>query len=367
MKKNILIVDDSALMRRVLSDIINKNNKFSVTEVAKNGEDALKILQERAKDIHAMVVDIHMPKMNGVELLKHINAYKIHIKTIVISAIATEDTEETIEALELGAFDFIEKPNALFGQKNEVFAQKLIECLELATGSTIEKAVSKPIAASHIQPAKINHQKNKVLQSGLEAKGSVVRGNKLVALACSTGGPKALQKVIPLLPCNLDAPMLVVQHMPAGFTKSLANRLNELSDIHVKEAEDGEVLKKGVVYIAQGGLQLRVLESNGEFRLSERVEEARNGLKPCADIMYESLVGKNYEEITCVVLTGMGSDGTQGIKQLSKKNNIYTIAQNAATCTVYGMPKMIAQSGLVNEVLPLEKIAGAIRTHVGVQ
>ena len=190
---------------------------------------------------------------------------------------------------------------------------------------------------------------------------------KIVALACSTGGPKALNCLVPMLPKNLNAPMLIVQHMPEGFTNSLAQRLDELSAIHVKEAENGELIQKGVVYIAKGGSQLRLKQSGISNQLQVTVEEARNGLKPCADIMYESLLECDFDEIICVVLTGMGADGTLGISQLNDKKNIYVISQTKETCIVYGMPKVVADAGLSDEVVPLEKIAECITKIVGVR
>lgn len=189
----------------------------------------------------------------------------------------------------------------------------------------------------------------------------------LIALACSTGGPNALQKVIPLLPKNLNSSFIVIQHMPAGFTKSLSHRLNELSEMEVREAKDGELVKKGIVYVAKGGCQLRVKTVNNQSFFSIEKGNPRGGLSPCADVLYESLVDSIYDEITCVVLTGMGGDGTLGIKKLEKQKKIYVIAQNQETCTVYGMPKVIAESGLVDEVVPLNQVAEAIVNHVGVQ
>ena len=194
-------------------------------------------------------------------------------------------------------------------------------------------------------------------------------GNKLVALACSTGGPKALQSVIPYLPKNLNAPMVLVQHMPAGFTKSMADRLNEVSDIHVKEAEDGDVLQKGTIYIAPGGKHMEVKKSpdgSHKIRLNDELPPI-GGLKPCADITYDSLRTCGYDQIVCVVLTGMGADGTKGIKSLAKSKPVYVISQNAETCVVYGMPKSIAETGLVNEVVPLTQVAQTITKNVGVQ
>ena len=158
---------------------------------------------------------------------------------------------------------------------------------------------------------------------------------------------------------------MLVQHMPVGFTASLSARLDEMSEIRVREAQDGEVLQKGTVYIAKGGSQMRVIEKNRHEFVRE--EGARNGLKPCADILYESLRESSFEDITCVIMTGMGADGTKGILQLKETNKIYVIAQNAESSTVYGMPKAIAESGAVDEIKDLDLIADAIIKHVGVR
>lgn len=366
MKKNILIADDSALMRRVLSDIINKDDRFYVADVARNGEAALALLKENAEKYDVVLLDFFMPDMNADELLLHLHK-KIKAKVIVISGIIKSDAMEIIYALEHGAFDFVTKPENFAKAKEKQFGDRLLKCIELAafqedTQKEMCNIVSAKSLSKRDKPISINQNKN-----NKKSRKGRMQGGKLIALACSTGGPKALQQVIPKLPADLAAPMIVVQHMPKGFTKSLAERLDQMSEVKVKEAEDGEVLTKGVVYIAKGGSQLRV-DSKGDKSILRVTEEAaRNGLKPCADIMYESLVDSTFEEIICVVLTGMGGDGTEGIKQLSKKNNIYSITQTADTCTVYGMPKVFYQSGLADEVVPLQNIAGAIRKHMGVQ
>lgn len=367
MKKNILIIDDSALMRRLLSDIIKQDGRFHVADMAKNGSAALKLIKENPDKYSVILLDFFMPDMNADELLKKITGLHIKAKVVLISGVIKEDAMEIIEALENGAFDFVTKPGNFVLGKKEGFQKKLLQCIELAATVEDEKKVSttKYKVAKELKVQEQSILKNTNTEQE-KRKGSV-RGEKLVALACSTGGPKALHQVVPKLPKNLDAPMVVVQHMPQGFTNSLAVRLNEMSEVSVKEAEDGEVMEKGTVYIARGGSQLRIVKDMGKYSLKVTQEPARNGLKPCADIMYESLVGSEFDEITCVVLTGMGADGTAGIKQLSKTNNIYSIAQNAETCTVYGMPKVFFESGLVNEVLPLQNIAEAIWKHVGVR
>lgn len=194
------------------------------------------------------------------------------------------------------------------------------------------------------------------------------KGNKLVALACSTGGPKALQSVIPYLPGNLDAPMVLVQHMPVGFTKSMADRLNELSKISVKEAQEGDILKKGWVYVAPGGKHMEVARMpDGRHKIVLNDMPAIGGLKPCADIMYDSLTRSGFDEIVCVVLTGMGADGKKGILSLERAKPIHVISQNAETCVVYGMPKAVYEAGVVDEVVPLTEVAATITKRVGVQ
>lgn len=189
---------------------------------------------------------------------------------------------------------------------------------------------------------------------------------KVVAIASSTGGPKALQTLIPLLPANLNAPVLIVQHMPAGFTEALAVRLNSLSPVSVKEAEEGDVLAPGWAYLARGGRHMRVVKNGSRHLIHYTDEPPREGVRPCANYMYESLAECGYDEAVCAVLTGMGADGTAGIKNLMEKKKVTVFAQNEATCAVYGMPKSIVLSGLSQKEIPLEKIAQEIIKNVGV-
>ncbi len=195
----------------------------------------------------------------------------------------------------------------------------------------------------------------------------VKAGSAIVAIASSTGGPHALHSVIPQLPANLAAPVLLVQHMPKGFTKSLAERMDELSGLHVKEAVDGEELQKGTVYIAKGGVHMTVQHSSiGRYIIRYTDEPMRDGVKPNANYMFESLSGAEFGRVVCVVLTGMGADGTEGIAALKKTDNTYVITQDEETCTVYGMPGSVAKAGLSDAILPLDDIAREIVRHVGV-
>jgi two-component system chemotaxis response regulator CheB len=324
--------------------------------------DGLTILQSRAKEFDAVLLDINMPRMNGIEMLAELKDRNIKVAVIIVSTIAKKDAKETIRALELGAFDFVKKPESYLEVKSNMFSDRILECLTIVT-----QAEPKPDKA--VTEEKPETTKQVIRESSRRKASETVpqNANKLVALACSTGGPKALHTVIPGLPKNLDASVLIVQHMPGGFTKSLADRLNELSQITVKEAEDGDILSKGTVYIAKGGYQMRLKRQvDGQYCITISKEPARHGLLPCADIMYESLTDTNFDQITCVVLTGMGGDGTAGITQLSKKQNIYVIAQNEETSIVYGMPKVIKEAGLVDEVVALSDVSGAIAKNVGV-
>lgn len=191
-------------------------------------------------------------------------------------------------------------------------------------------------------------------------------GTKIVAIACSTGGPKALQKVIPMLPANLAAPVLIVQHMPEGFTQALAGRLDMLSELSVKEAADGDVVEAGKVYLARGGKHMLVAAEAGKHVIRYSDGPAREGVKPCANYMYESLAECGYDEVICIVMTGMGADGTAGIRNLKKKKRVSVIAQNEKTCTVYGMPRSISAAGLTEKEVPLEQLANEIIKNVGV-
>ena len=375
-KKNILVVDDSALMRRLISDIINSDERFQVSDLAMIGLEAFDLVTRERGRYDAILLDINMPRMNGIEFLEQLEKLKIRQKVIIVSTVAKEGAKETVRCLELGAFDFVTKPDSFMEARNNTFRSMLLASLKAATGvdfglpaAPARQAAARPKAES------ITSAASKALYGATSAPvkraphRQVPAGSKkLVALACSTGGPKALQSVIPLLPAELDAPFVLVQHMPPGFTKSLADRLNELSKITVKEAEEGDVLQKGTVYIAKGGSQMRVVKRGGGYQIALNADEpARGGLKPCADILYESLTELDFDEITCVVLTGMGGDGTLGIKQLNNQKNIYVIAQDEPTCTVYGMPRVVAEAGLVDEVVPLTAVAEAITKNVGVR
>lgn len=354
--KKILIVDDSALMRSVLCDIINKDKRFRVEDRATNGLEALNLLTRKSYD--AVVLDVNMPQMNGLELLEELRKRKIAVKVVMASTDTKEGAQIALDALELGALDFVHKPDNISDCRKDSFAKRLIEIIWTATESR-EPVFDKPYTPEDIKKTK------KVVEL-VSKHAKQILGKKVVAIASSTGGPKALQSVIPRLPANLNAPIVIIQHMPYGFTASLAERLNMLSELNVKEAEEGDVLAPGNVYVAMGGRHLKIRYSGGRHTIFYTDEPNREGVKPCANYMYETLAESGYDEVLCVVMTGMGSDGTKGIDYLKNRKKIHVIAQEEESCAVYGMPKSIVKAGLSNQSVPLEQIAQEIIMNVGV-
>lgn len=355
MGRKFLIIDDSALMRRVISDIIKLNSEYEVLDTAVDGVDGLDKLVAHPGYYDLVILDINMPKMNGLEMLEMLQKNHMHEAVVVVSTVAIEGAKETIRALELGALDFVKKPENFYEVKGDGFKNKILKVIEMVTGSDFNRV---PVATMPTHTDVRVHVPVKRVKPGT---------NKIVAIACSTGGPKSLQHVIPYLPENLDAGVVLVQHMPKGFTASLAMRLNSLSKAVVKEAEDGEVIEKGHVYIAPGGMHIIIAQSGKNHVIRYSDQPPVDGLRPCANIMFKSLSDTDYDDITCVVLTGMGADGTKGIQSLvDTGRRVHVIAQDAESCIVYGMPRAIAEAGLANEIQPLNKISESIIKNVGV-
>lgn len=266
--KNILLVDDSALMRRVLCDIIDSDKRFHVQDRAVNGLDALNLLSRKTYD--AVILDVNMPQMNGLELLKQLQKRGIQAKIIMASTATSDGAKVTLDALELGALDFIHKPNSTLECRDGDFGEELLRILSAVTemdvpssaravgptapGGRIGLTGIAPAAVERKAPAPLVPPASSVPAAPPVSSGKAVydAGSQIVAIASSTGGPKALQAVLPKLPANLKAPVVVVQHMPPGFTNSLAERLNSMSALTVKEAAEGDLLLPGNAYIAMG-------------------------------------------------------------------------------------------------------------------
>jgi two-component system, chemotaxis family, protein-glutamate methylesterase/glutaminase len=357
-KIKVLIVDDSAFMRKLIQDFLTEDPRMTVVGTARDGEDAIKKVKELEPDV--VTLDVEMPILNGIEALKRIMAEK-PTPVVMLSSTTKEGAENTILAIQYGATDFITKPSGAISLDLHKVKQELVEKVLSASKANIKQLVKtnsqeKNTVKEHNDYSKIEPSKKYHLNT--------LSGKKLVSIGTSTGGPRALQQVITKLPKSIDAPVLVVQHMPAGFTKSLAVRLDSLSEVHVKEAEDGDILQKGTVYIAPGGYHLKIkwLGSNLAIQLDQSAP--RNGHRPAVDVMFESCSELSQYAKIAVIMTGMGSDGTKGLIKLKESGNVVAIAESEETSIVFGMPKAAIATKLVDEVKNVDNIAETIMKYV---
>lgn len=348
----VLIVDDSAFIRKVIKDILEIDKEIEVVGLARNGKEALEKIPILNPDV--ITLDIEMPVMDGIETLREIvNKYKIPV--IMLSSLTTEGADLTLKALEIGAVDFVQKPKNVFNVSSEIKQDLLIEKIKIVSKSNL-KIDDKISGGKAIYKRELKISKTKYDKESFDA---------IVAIGTSTGGPRALQQVIPKIPKDINAAIVIVQHMPPGFTKSLANRLDTLSHIKVKEGEDGEKLMRGCCYIAPGDFHMSVIQKNRDYIVRLDKNPPISGLRPAADILMESVSKLNNINKLGIILTGMGSDGAKGIVEM-KKANSYIIAEDEKSCIVFGMPKSAINTGSVDLVLPLDKIGDEIINRVEV-
>ncbi|GAE36049.1 chemotaxis response regulator protein-glutamate methylesterase CheB [Halalkalibacter akibai JCM 9157] len=338
----VLVVDDSAFMRKVISDMLNKYPGIQVIGTARNGQEALKKRKELRPDV--MTLDVEMPVMNGLETLKQLME-EDPCPTVMVSSTTKQGAENTLLAMEYGAVDFVTKPSGAISLDIDKVEHQIIDKVIYASKAKVirkeEKNVNRPLS-NRVVPQKKMNQK------------------KIVAIGISTGGPRALKEVIPKLQASIQAPIVIVQHMPAGFTLSLAERLNSLSDITVKEARDGDFLQNGTAYVAPGGFHLSIKKKGDAFVAHLHTEEPRRGHRPSVDVLYESLAEIPTVDTVAVIMTGMGADGTEGLIKLKKTSNCYAIAEAEKSCVVFGMPKAAIRTNLVDEIVPVEEISRCI-------
>ncbi|MGE5417137.1 MAG: protein-glutamate methylesterase/protein-glutamine glutaminase [Acidobacteriota bacterium] len=351
MKKiRVLVVDDSAFMRRVISDIINKQPDMEAIGTSRNGKEALEKIKEMTPDV--VTLDVEMPVMDGLEALERIMTEE-PMPVIMLSSLTQSGADATMRALQRGAVDFIPKPSGTVSLDIEKVSDEIINKIRVAAGAraSVRRLTIPPPTPIITRPQLV---KQATVQGQLE---------KMVVIGTSTGGPKALHEVIPQLPGNLAAGVLVVQHMPPGFTKSLAERLDSLSNVNVKEAEDGEPVYPGCVYIAPGDFHLKVKQSGGpgsrRLNISLTKDPAVSGHRPSVDAMFESAISEFWSPMVGVVMTGMGADGAKGVIGIKQKGGI-VIAEDKSTCIVFGMPKSVIETGCADKIVPLPQIAQEI-------
>jgi two-component system, chemotaxis family, protein-glutamate methylesterase/glutaminase len=359
-KIKVLIVDDSAFMRKLIQDFLSEHPSIEIIGTARNGEDALKKIKLLQPDVVTM--DIEMPVLNGLDALQVIMKEQ-PVPVVMLSSTTRQGAENTMLAMQYGAIDFITKPSGAISLDLYKVKELIIEKVLLASKANIKQLVNKDscVKSTIIQAGECSKIERKERNFQSSSKNS----KKLVCIGTSTGGPRALQQVVTKLPKTLDAPVFVVQHMPAGFTKSLAARLDSLSECTVKEAIDGEIAQKGTVYIAPGGFHLTVREMGTNLKIKLDAEtEPKNGHRPSVDIMFESISHiKGYAKIA-VIMTGMGADGAQGLIDLKNNGSVSAIAESQETSIVFGMPKAAIATKLVDDVQDVDKIAETILKYI---
>lgn len=364
-KKKLLIVDDSAFMRKLISDFFIDHQFIEVVGTARNGKDALLKIKKLKPDIVTM--DVEMPEMNGIEALKRIME-EFPLPVVMLSSTTKSGTENTMIAMEHGAVDFVEKPSGTISLDLHKVKDELLSKITNASQVSVMKIKKTKILPTEITETTL--KKDITVLKDIKQKLTtdsewVLSRKKIVVLGTSTGGPRALQEVLTRLPKTIMSPILIVQHMPAGFTKSLATRLNQLSEIHVKEAEQGDILQDGTAYIAPGGYHLGIRKVGQSYIVDlDNQTPPRAGHRPSVDVMFESVSKFNDFDKVAVIMTGMGSDGTKGLIELKKYGQVKAITESAETCIVYGMPKAAYESNLVDDVADVDDIAKMIMKYL---
>lgn len=344
-KFRILVVDDSSFMRKFISDILSANKQLEVVGTAVDGHDAVQKTIDLKPDV--ITLDIEMPEMDGLEALSII--MRQHPTPVVMLSNQTRvGTEATVKALELGAVDFVAKPSGNISLDLDKIQDELI--LKVKVAARINQGV---IRFAGLQEQRLLEQDKASADSGFAP-----ALHKLVAIGTSTGGPRALQTILSRIPGNVPAGIVIVQHMPKGFTGSLARRLDEISQFRVKEAEEGDIVTAGYAYLAPGDRHLTLNKVGDQLHISLNDAEPVSGHRPSVDIMMKSAVECGLPLIG-VLLTGMGSDGVIGLARIKGANGV-TIAEDRSTCVVWGMPRAAVENKVADRILPLSDIAGEI-------
>ncbi|MDH3937990.1 MAG: chemotaxis response regulator protein-glutamate methylesterase [candidate division Zixibacteria bacterium] len=362
----VLVVDDSAFMRKALSMMLESDPGIKVIGTARDGEEGIEKVRNLKPDLVTM--DIEMPRMDGLAALREI-MNTCPLPVMMISSLTTDGASATLDALEMGAVDFIPKQlsfvsldivkikDELLAKIKDIARRKnvLMACARRANFARLTDTRTKP---SSTRPSR------RVVSPTVPIKSLRKRNHLigLVAVGSSTGGPPALQNIIPRLPRNLPVGIVIAQHMPATFTTSLAERLDKLSKLSVKEAEDGDKIEPGTVLVAPGGRQMTIKRSTRGANVHVGDQPTSALYKPCVDVMMNSVVNAYGSSTMGVILTGMGSNGVAGLKNVKSKGGV-VLAQNEETCVVYGMPRAAVEAGVTDHIVPIEIVADEIMTY----
>lgn len=373
-KVRVIVVDDSAFMRKAISDMIESCEDFEVIAKFRDGRELVEKVDKFNPDL--ITLDVHMRDLDGLATLKELKRMGKNYPIIMLSSATTEGSELTLECLDNGAITFITKPSGSISLDIDKVKERLIDEIKGIT-SNIRVNKSSNIhmrqitsnkeleIENKIKDRRVNSQLSQRKEINNSEKPSPMINNKVipknkkidaVVIGASTGGPKALQQVLTKLPANLNVPVFVVQHMPEGFTKVFAERLNKVCNLNVTEAEDGMSINRNTIYIAKGGSHM-IIDSS--IRVSLNKEPSIWGVRPAVDKLFESASKVYGGNLLSVVLTGMGKDGAEGSKRIKDCGGI-TISEDKSTCTIYGMPKAAYETGKIDLVLPLDQICNKI-------
>jgi two-component system, chemotaxis family, protein-glutamate methylesterase/glutaminase len=340
---SVLIVDDSAFMRTALSRMVASDPDLWVVGTAASGNEALQRTPELNPDV--ITLDVEMPGLNGLETLKRIMAESPR-PVIMVSAVTLDNAEITFNALGAGAFDYV--PKRLSATSLDIL--HLRDDLITKIKAAAQSYVVAPFQMVQRKPPRAAES------TSCETSFSIP---EIVALGTSTGGPKALQDILPSLPADLHVPIVIVQHMPLGFTGPFAKRLDQLCSVSIREAAHQDVIQPGVVYIAPAGIQLTIERTNSQAAISLSARPENQLHVPSVDVMMESVASVFHAHAMGVIMTGMGSDGAQGMRAIHREGGL-TIGQDEASCAVYGMPRVCAETGVLDRVVPLGQIPAEI-------
>ncbi len=345
----VLIVDDSALMRKVLKEILATDRDIEIVGTARDGADAIEKVEDLRPDVITM--DINMPVMDGLTSMQYIANDFPNIPVIVVSSLTEEGAMTTFEALELGAFDYVAKPSGTVSSNLYIVGREIIQKVKMAYKNANKKNIR-----DRIIRCSDNATRNKVPPA---SKSRIIKSelSKVVVIGISTGGPSTLLEVLPMLPKDLEAAVIIIQHMPPSFTMSFANRLNDACQIPVHEAKPGDVLENGQGYLGAGGYHLVVRGEGGILRLPT---SPKTLYMPSVNVTMESVLDTyGGRKVIGVLMTGMGDDGADAMVKIRKAGGV-TIAEDESTAIVYGMPREAIERGGAEIVLPSYKIADAI-------
>lgn len=357
----VLVVDDSPFIRMALKKILSSSPDIEVVGFARDGKEGIRKAQELKPDVITM--DVEMPVMNGIQALEEIMRWQ-PTPVIILSSVTTEGAKLTMKAFDLGAAEVVAKPSGKEGNDLESLSEDIIlkiksvaeiDPFRLSRRAAVFSDFELKTAVEDISPPMARRELKESQADNLPRKKV-----EIVAIGTSTCGPAALQTVLPQFPENFPVPVIVSQHMPVGFTAPLASRLDSICRVRVKEVEQGEELKAGVVYIGKAGQQFQVKKGNNGL-VADISEEApiTTLYKPSVDVMYLSLAKEVGAGVLGVVMTGMGSDGLRGMKEL-KAQGAFSVAEAESTCIVYGMPRSIVEANLADRIEPLTKIGRII-------